>query len=226
MTDPRAYPQGQAFLGYPSGPRVVFRINPDAVDWQFQINTAVTETLGGRVVQVLGATLSDITVRGHLGEVRGAQHVTGDVLADTFMTGVRAIIEQQSRDSTVQQKSVAPPQFSFPSKGWLFDVYVKDVTPVEHQQGKFSYQYAITLMFNGDRSDSARILGSSNGLLAKGDAAVKAYIDRIADGIGWHYSDDFNGVGGGLSTTPLGTPAQVAASQAKHDPTQRKGAAL
>ena len=197
MTNPREYPQGQASIGYASGPNVVFRLNPDAIDWQFKINTSVTETLGGRVVQVLGATLSDITIRGSLGEVRGGQHITSDVLADTFMTGVRAIIERQSLDSNVQGRSLAPPQFSFPAKGWLFDVYIKQVTPVEHKQGKFFYQYSIALMFSGDRSDTSQILGSSNGVISnKANAAVQAYIDRIVDGIGWRYSDEYNGAGG------------------------------
>src|SRR4051812_24078460 len=61
---------GQATLSFAGGPSVKFRIDPTEISWDFKINTSVTNTVGGRVVQVTGATLSDIIVHGGFGERR------------------------------------------------------------------------------------------------------------------------------------------------------------
>lgn len=210
----RVYKQGVASLGFPNGPSVVLRLNPDAINWNFQINTSVTETVGGRVVQVLGATLSDLTIQGSFGERRGGTHVESREYAERFLAKMKEMAEYQARDATRHKSMHEPAVFSFPTKGWRFQVYIKDLTDpdgggsVTHRPGKFSYGYQLTLMIHADISDSAHILGKSNGVIAtRKDKAIQSYISRIADGIGWSFSE-YNGHGATAETVREATGGQ------------------
>jgi hypothetical protein len=197
----REYRQAQASLGFAGGPGVVLRLNPNSVQWNFTIDTSVTETVGGRVVQVLGATISDLTVSGSFGEKRGAGHVESRTYADQFLTQMQALAAYQSRDSSVTASRTVPAVFNFPSKGWRFAVYIKALgskggPAVMHKPGSAEYDYSLTMMIQADLSETSVIIGSSNGVLDQiKDKAVQAYIDRIADGIGWKFSDQYNGHG-------------------------------
>lgn len=210
----RIYSQGQASLGFPGGPSVVLRLNPNAVDWNFRINTSVTETVGGRVVQVLGATLSDLTIRGSFGEKRGKDHTESREYAEAFLAKMKQMAAWQSRDSTKHEAMNAPAVFSFPAKGWRFQVYIKDLSDpdgggsVTHRTGKYSYDYVLTLMIHADLSDTSAILGKSNGIIAtKKDKAIQAYVNRIADGIGWTLSEYNGTITNEAVLTTTGTPA-------------------
>lgn len=209
----RTYTQGVATIGFNGGPQVVFRLNPNAVDWNFQINTNVTETIGGRVVQVLGATLSNLTIKGSFGESRGRTHTESKVLAERFLASMKTMADRQSKDSNTHGKMHEPAVFTFPTKGWRFQVYIMDLTDpsgggsIMHKVGKFAYDYVLTLFIHSDLSNTSKIIGSSNGVLDKQkNRAVQSYMDRIANGIGWHASD-FNGPGAAALTrgSPLVT---------------------
>lgn len=203
----RFYTQGFATLSFPgNGPSLRFRINPDAVDWNFQIKTAVIDTLGGRVVQVLGADVSDMTVRGRFGYRQAKDAFWTD--AEDFTTAMRAMIEYQYQGGIGHQgKTHTPAVFSFPAEGWRFAVYIKSITDsqgqfaIQHTAGKFSYDYVLTFSIYNDLSDTTRIIGQSNGKLKTSQnggisqaqaAAVKGYLNRIFDGIGWKASS-YNG---------------------------------
>jgi hypothetical protein len=218
----RSYGQGVASIGFDGGPKVVFRLNPSDVNWNFEINTNVTETVGGRVVQILGATLSDLTIKGSFGEPRGAAHTESKVLAEQFLASMKSMADYQCRDSEVHAAMQQPAMFSFPTKGWKFRVYIKDLTDpsgggsITHKVGKFSYDYILTLFIHSDVSDTSKILGNSNGVLAnQKNQAVSAYMDRIADGIGWK-SSEYNGPGAGaLSTGAIANAANEQKAQQK-----------
>lgn len=195
----RIYEQSFVTLSFPNnGPSYRFRINPDSVDWSFRVKTAVIDTLGGRVIQVLGADVTDMTVQGSFGSRQSKDAYWKD--AEEFVTAMRKMIAHQSSDVIGQGKMHAPAVFSFPAQGWRFAVYIKSVTDggeasagVEHTAGKFIYRYALTFSIYNDLSNTTNLIGQSNGTLAKAkDAAVQGYIDRIADGIGWKASN-YNG---------------------------------
>lgn len=233
-TDPRKYKQGVATLGFSGGPSVVFRLNPDAVDWNFQINTAVTETVGGRVVQVLGATLSDMTIKGSFGEARGSRqsdHAESWELAEAFLAKMKLMADYQSRDAREQGKMHPPAIFSFPPKNWRFSCYIKDLTDPDgghsltHRTGKFSYAYVLTLMIDGDLSDTSQIIGQSNGVLEQvKDKAIANYLARVANGIGWHISQ-YNGGNVVTAATPTGSTSSVGSVSAAGAAAQATAAA-
>lgn len=209
-----------ATLGFDGGPKLSFRIDPQAIDWNFQIHTSVTETVGGRVVHVTGGTLSDITISGLYGENRAAGRAPVGTdhpgaswrLAESFVAQVRAMMVYQAGGATVSgQLTRAPAVFSYPPQDWRFRVYIKalsdpDGGAVSHRLGKFSYGYSLTLFVVQDGSDALTVAGGVAGVVASArEAAIDAYIARVADGVGWHYSPYNGGVPSATSYDPSTT---------------------
>lgn len=199
---------GVATLGFANGPSATFRIDPNAIDWSFKVNTTVTNTVAGRVVQVLGATLSDMTIQGSYGQ----NHAHADSglswrQADAFLNVMRQIMDFQSQDATQSGKMHPPATFNYAPKGWRFGVYVKALEDsrggsVSHQVGRASYDYRLTLFIVDARSQDLVPAGTVRGSLDKAkQAAIDAYIARISDGIGWHFSQ-FNGQ---VPASPIGS---------------------
>ncbi|MEU9405611.1 hypothetical protein AB0E08_07890 [Streptomyces sp. NPDC048281] len=201
-----------ASLGFTGGPQIVFRINPSSIDWGFDIHTSVTPTVGGRVVQITGATLRDVTVVGYLGEnrkagsaARGKDHPGASWrLHEAFITKCRSIMEHQSRDSSTPGKMHEPAVFAYPPHGWRWQVYLTEVSDVdgqasiEHRSGKYSYGYQLKLFIVQTGSDSLVKAGTSTNEVDAAQArAISSYIARISEGIGWRQSK-YNG---GLTDT-------------------------
>lgn len=204
-----------ATLGFKNGPSITWRIDPDQVDWNWRVDVAVTPTVGGRVVQVLGATLSDLTIQGSFGQVYG-DGLQGQswLQAEAFFKRIQQIMEYQSRDSTRPGKMHPPAVFSYAPRNWKFACYVKSLEDPEgggsitHSVGKFSHHYVLTLFIVEELSDALVQAGSSHGVYNKLRAeAIDSYLARISDGIGWHFSQ-YNG----------NVPATKPAKPANHHP--------
>lgn len=200
---------GYASLGFSGGPSVNFRIDPTSVEWNFTVNTTVIDTVAGRVVQVLGATLSDVSISGSYGQdVRKGKDGESWKLAEAFSNAIRKIQEHQSRDAREHRMMHQPATFVYSPRGWRFGVYVKDLSDatmdgsVGHRSGKFSYDYRLTLFIVDPRSDDLTLAGMINGDLSKArQRAIDEYIARISEGIGWHFSQ-YNGQ---VPSNPIGT---------------------
>lgn len=184
---------GTATLGYPNGPQVAFRVDPDLIDWTWSVQTNVVETIGGRVIQVLGARLDDLTVRGSLGE-NHADKATGQSWqqAQAFLTAVTAIMEQQASDA-VQNALMHPPAvFTYPPKGWRWNVYVKGLTDPDGNSslilkpGKANQRYVLTMFIVNESSALTAAGTTPNGALAQQSSqAISQFMARISDGVGW-----------------------------------------
>lgn len=191
-----------ASIGYEGGPSMTFRLNPNSAMWNYSIDTSVQNTVGGRVVQVIGATISDLTISGSLGEIKAGQDKRSQVsweLAERFVANVRAIMDKQSEDSNNFGRMQPPPVFSLPLKGWRFSVYIKALADprggsVYHSPDHFSSEYTLTLFPVSDLSQKIVGVGQNGVLANKRQQAIDNYITRISDGIGWQASK-YNGVG-------------------------------
>jgi len=193
-----------ASLGFTGGPQITFRINPSSIDWGFDIHTSVTPTVGGRVVQITGATLRDITVVGYLGEDRKAGRSPDSIpdhagaswrLHEAFIAKCRQIMEHQSRDSTVPGKMHTPAVFNYPPHDWRWKVYLTDVADIdgqasiEHRTGKYSHGYQMRLFIVQAGSASLVKAGTSKDAVdVAQEKAITSYIARISEGIGWRQS--------------------------------------
>jgi len=185
-----------AWLGFANGPSVAFRIDPEDIKWEFKVNTKVFDTIGGRVVQVLGGSLSDIKIMGKYGEDRSKKDGGGQSwkLQKAFVEKIRELMEYQSRDAQMHyefNKRMHPPaRFVYPPRDWDFQVYVKSIQDpmggsAHLSTGKYSHDYILTLFIVEANTATVRRVS---------DKAVNDYIARISDGIGWRYSE-YNGVG-------------------------------
>lgn len=197
-----------ASLGFDGGPQLTFRINPSEIQWGYEIHTNVEDTVAGRVVQITGATLRDAVVVGYLGENRkagGPPDSNGDHagaswrLHEAFVRKCRDIMAYQSRDSTEPGKMHPPATFNLPTEGIRWRVYLKDVADpdgsggIEHRTGKFSHAYALTLFVVQQGSDALTKAGASGTVVDAAQAnAIKSFIERISEGIGWKQSK-YNG---------------------------------
>jgi hypothetical protein len=201
---------GVASLGFASGPSMTFRIDPTSIDYNYQIQTSVTNTVGGRVIQVMGAVLSDITVAGSLGEnhsvpaaALGQEHAgVGWKLAEAFFSQIQAMMLFQAKDATTspnagQQAVLKPATFNYAPKGLRFQCYIKSVvdpdgdgtSAVTHKVGRANYRYVLTLFPVQPQSVGLVQAGSSNGVLDAAKAsAIDAYVNRISQGIGWRFT--------------------------------------
>jgi hypothetical protein len=222
-----------ATLAFPKGGlSAKFRLDPTAVDWSFKVHTHVVQTIGGRVVQVTGATLSDMVITGDFGEDASQRDGTSEPpgkswrLAVAFSNQIRAMMNYQASDATKQQQMHPTAIFTYPPLGWKFNVYVKAFTDpdggaITMRPGKFSHSYQLTLFIVQDGSDV--VAGQKNGVLSKAKAAaINQYLSRISDGFGWkpttyngnfltYYSGEFaNAVTKFADATVTGANAQTA----------------
>lgn len=212
---------GTATLGYPGGPAVAFRLDPELIEWNWQVLTNVTETIGGRVIQVLGARLDDLTIQGSLGQDHAAGPVNGTTwhLAERFVSVITKIMEAQSADSNQQGRMHPPAVFTYPPKNWRFNVYVKALTDPDGgnsvilRPAKINQRYTLTLFIVQDGSAALVKAGTTNGVFnQKAYDAVGAFMARISDGIGWHFTQ-YNGQVTGTLPGALPVAAPVAPAQ-------------
>lgn len=203
---------GTATLGYPGGPSIAFRLDPELITWNWQVLTNVIETIGGRVIQVLGARLEDLTVQGSLGQDHAAGPADGTSWhqAEKFLSTVTKIMEAQSSDSNKNAQMHPPAVFNYPPKGWRFSVYVKSITDPDGQSsviltpGKVNQRYSLALFIVQDGSAALVKAGTTNGAFSqKAYDAVSAFMARISDGVGWHFTK-YNGQATGVRGNPGG----------------------
>jgi hypothetical protein len=176
-----------------------FRINPSQVYWEYSVDVAVIPTVGGRVVQVYGVTLGDMTIQGLFGEQRTSPSKESWELAEEFRKNVQRLAIEQSRPPTPAQLSGVDRtpmhrtwrfyynddtadnrRQALPVHNWDFQVSIKGLrdaggtgATIDHQTGKFSYGYNLTLFLHQDNTGSLTTV------------AKNSFIERLSAGLGW-----------------------------------------
>jgi hypothetical protein len=202
---------GLAKLGFAGGPSLTFRVDPDSFDYNIKVHTSVTNTVGGRVIQVLGTTVSDVTLQGSIGEAHnmgrgknGGEHPgVSWKLASQFFFQIQALQQLQSAGANAPGSSkgsgffLKPAVFIYSPKGLRFQCYIKSIVDLDgdgtagvvHKVGRANYRYVLTLFPVQEGSTELTKAGMSNGVLDQARArAVDAYIARISQGIGWKFT--------------------------------------
>jgi hypothetical protein len=157
---------------------VPFRIDPDSVSWSFKMKVADRPTVGGKVVQVLGTSLGDMTVTGRFGNGdRALGDVEGWQEQARFLAQVKAWV-QEALDSSGARTL----RFVYPPRRWDFRVLIKaynapDGGPaVRHDQADFNPGWQLVLFIVEDVA--GRVVSGIQDL----------YIQRLMAGIGWRQS--------------------------------------
>lgn len=148
-----------------------FRLDPRVVSWDFSIIAVDTPTIGGKVVQVLGATLGDMTVTGSFG-VGGWQE------QERFLQTMKDMADSQFSKAGGKVGLSEPLIFRYPPKGWDFLVYLTGykqpggVGSVLLDDSVHAPEWQLTLFLVEDNAGLTKV-------------AIDTYIARLAEGIGW-----------------------------------------
>jgi hypothetical protein len=171
-----------------------WRVDPNSINWTYQIDTNRIETLGGQVIQVLGSTLGDLNVSGLFGQDH-ANKLESWQLALAFHTRIQQMIDAQTlpaktvnlgpsngvTDAAVVHQPITL-NYLDGKHDWSFKVLIKAISDADgsasltHSSGKFSYGYRLTLF----------IVESNTDLLST--VATDLFINNIAQGLGWKRS--------------------------------------
>lgn len=175
-----------------------FRIDPESVQWEYEVKTRSIPTVGGKVIQVFGGRISDMMVEGSFG-------VGGWEQQANFLEEMKAIGAEQAAMSRVSRSTKPPFKFIYPPRGWNFDVYLKEFS---NPDGPSSVALAPEIV--NPKWRLVFFIVEDNSGLKK--VAQDAYISRIAKGIGWRLTE-YNGgnphVTSGSSTLPGGVPGET-----------------
>lgn len=179
---------------------LTFRVAPSQISWEYHLDSTVINTIGGRVVQVYGATLGDMTIQGLFGQQAGG--TTGNTAtipvssmqeAKNFSSRIAAMVDKQGARPTPDQltrKDLTPMhqpfRFTYTGDGvhqWDFSVYIKALADVNdpeyvisHKTGKYAYGYNLTCFIVEDHTDQLAQI------------ATDAYIERLTQGVGWKHT--------------------------------------
>lgn len=151
------------------------RVNPNEMRWNFKMKVADQAAVGGKVIQILGVTMSDITLRGQFSRDKSMGDRDATDAAERFRLRMRNIAARSMDDSTS-----APVRLTYPPRGWDFEVYVKSITPVDLSVETFAPLWELVLFPFGEGSNK----------VVKG--VKDLYIKRMMDGIGWKQTS-YNG---------------------------------
>ncbi len=150
---------------------VAFRLDPTSVGWDFTIKAAEIDTVGGKVAQIYGVDLGDMTVTGSFG--RG-----GFAEQQAFLGRMKALADQQVKDAGKRNSTAQPFRFLYPSRGWDFLVYLKEYTQPDSSESVHvdpsivNIEWSLTLFIAQDNA----------GLKSK---IQDAYVARLAQGLGY-----------------------------------------
>lgn len=152
---------------------VPFRINPQSVRWDYTMKYNSRDTVGGRVIQLFGVRLGDLTIEGVFGKGGPAEQ-------EGFFNRIVDIIKNQT--PLDPKANPNPVRFFWPQRSWDFTCYIRSIsqpgtrTSIALDNETINPGYRLVLFIQED---------NQNILNAVKDAATAAYINRLTAGMGW-----------------------------------------
>lgn len=155
-----------------------FRLNPESVGWGYKSKISDTNTVGGRVVQIFGTAISDLTVTGSFGK-------GGWKDQQAFLERMKALADTQIHQASVRNSTAASQRFIYPDYGWDFQVMLRSFSSPDGQRSVnlsndiIAPKWTLTLFIVGDRSSLKKV-------------SSDAYLARLSKGLGWKQTE-YNG---------------------------------
>lgn len=149
--------RARAFLGN-SKVSAVMNVIPYTADWEYGVNTRSTDTLGGRVVQLLSVTIGSLNIQSV-----AVSRLELQRLAKELQDIMKYHIQTQE-----------PVFFRVPSMKWEMLVYLETVPQLGWDVQTVTYPFALSL----------RIVEDIN--LTKTTQLLNNQLDRLAEGIGYN----------------------------------------
>ena len=149
-----------------------FRLDPTSVQWSFDTKLSDKPTVGGKVMQVFGTRISDMTVQGTFGAGGWREQ-------EKFLAWMKDLGDKQVADYGSPRSRKKPFRFIYPAKRWNFLVYLKAFSNLDGGSRSvvlapeiFAPTWQLTLFIVEDNSGLKRV-------------AQDAYISRLSEGLGW-----------------------------------------
>lgn len=160
---------------------VAFEIDPSDISWDYKIHLADKPYLGGKVIQVFGASIGDITITGSF----SGKDPLGSQLAMLKRMKELGMIQITNLRNTLN--------FQWPEQKLDMQVYLLDygspdgADSLVHDPAVFAPKWTLKL-FPVTGTDQLK------------SAAVANFIDRLADGMGWNPGSYNGGTGNDIQT--------------------------
>ena len=152
-----------------------FRIDPNLITWQYKLNTHVDETYGGKVIQLLSVSITNLTIQSDSG--RGGRDYLKKVI--TFTRDL-LLWQKENPDKVVK--------FVYSPRGYNFTVHLTGLS-MSDSLDNITFPYSFNFNVNEDVSGIAT------------DKVMSAELARLQEGVGFKLSKY---VGDG-TLDPLGT---------------------
>lgn len=153
---------------------VEFRNNPYSINWDYAIKMSSTKTIGGKVHQLYGTKMGDLTVRGKFASIEEQKE---------WFNRIKDIFDSHS--PTQSNPRPSPVRFFWPERRWDFMVYIKSFTQegastaISATNASFAPGWSLTMFVYDDNGDIVKLVEQ---------AAESAYLRRITAGLGWQQS--------------------------------------
>ena len=134
-----------------------FRSNPNAVDWTYELITNIEPTYGGRVVQILGIRLGQLTIKIDCG-------LGGWGYAMKVVRFMSNMLDWQRTGNTAQ--------FEYTPRNWLLNLYALDV-PFQDSYNATVRELALNFQIEEDITGAMK------------STSLSQELSRLYDGIGW-----------------------------------------
>lgn len=154
---------------------VPLKVNPDDIRWNFKMKTSDSKTMGGKIIQVLGTRLDDLTIQG----VFSPERDKGDT--EAWQSQVRFLNQVEVwADRAVNTENTDPMRFTYPPRGWEFKVYIKSISGIDWTIENVTQRWTLVLFPMDDRATA----------IVKGIKDL--YLKRLTEGVGWKQTE-YNG---------------------------------
>lgn len=182
---------------------LTFRIDPSSISLGYSIKTNVKNTVGGRVIQVLGTKIDNLTVKGSVGIGGYTEH-------RNLVKNMLYLAEKQLEDRGT------PMMFTYPPEDWQFRVYLTGIKDgvggpaISITPGKTDWGFTLTMFVVSDNANLKQ-------------AATDEFIKHFSVGIGWTPTE-YNGIATYAGLVEAQSDAAAAeANSAENRPNQAEG---
>jgi len=175
---------------------IPFRIDPQSISWSYTPKTMEQNTIGGKVVQVFGSTMSQLVVQGYFGNEgplkNGVRYNTNWEAQQAFLDQVDRWVQAQIGDFTggvgVGVHNGKPIRFMYADPdGVEFDFMVY-ITKYQQPGSASSIRLAPDI-YSPTWSFTLFIYQDNKGLSTMTSGNMVDHIHRIAGTFGWYPND-------------------------------------
>lgn len=152
---------------------LTLRTSLDDIRWNFKMKVSDKKALGGKVIQILGTSVTDLTVTGSFGS---GDRKKGDTAGWEEQERFRQQIKTWARNT---EGTLTPLRFTFPPRGWDFRVFIKAYSApgrpfaVRQAVDEVNPKWQLTLFVVDD--GARKVITGIRDL----------YVKRLMEGVGW-----------------------------------------